>query len=71
MYQANLVSLLDFQSAANAGFIMPNVVPKDPLVLGLRSRNSYTLQDVVGDAEVCEAWATQIRPNPLKAPRVS
>ena len=52
MRQANLVSLLDFRSAADAGFITPNVVSKDPLVLGLQSRNLWGLQDAVGDAKV-------------------
>ena len=59
MCQANFVicfvSLLDFRSTADAGFITPNVVSKDPLVLGLRSRNSLGLQDAVGDAKVREA----------------
>ena len=44
MCQANLVICLDslfyFQTAANIGFITPNVVPNDPLELVLHSRNS-------------------------------
>ena len=75
MRQANFVicfvSSLDFRSAADAGFITPNVVPTDPLVLGLRSRNLVGFQDAVGDAKVCEARASQNRPNPLKASRAS
>ena len=72
MRQANFViyfvSSLDFRSAADTGFIMPNVVSKDPLVLGLPSRNSIGLH-AVGDARVREAWASENRPNPLKASR--
>ena len=43
MRQANLVIFLNFRSADDAGFTTPNVVPKDPLVLGLRSRNLIRL----------------------------
>ena len=70
--KANLVtcfvSSLDFRSAADTGFITSNVVSKDMLVLGLWSRNSFGLQDVVGDTKVREACASQNRPNSLKRP---
>ena len=53
MRQANFVvyfvSSLDFRSAADVGFTTPNVIPKDPLVLGIQSRNLLGIQDVVGD----------------------
>ena len=56
MRQANFLicfdNLLDFQSAVDARFTTPNVVSKDPLVLGLQSRNLWGLQDAVGDAKV-------------------
>ena len=56
MRQANFViffvNLLDFRSAADVGSITPNVISKDPLVLGLQSRNSLGIQDAVGDVKV-------------------
>ena len=59
MRQANFVicfvSLLDFQSAANVGFTTPNIISKDPLILGLQIRNSLGIQDAVGDAKLRKA----------------